>query len=49
LKAISGYLSGFAFCHFQQQQPSRDNEFTAVLQIRDPSGGAKDYEIEVTW
>ena len=31
------------------QQPSRDNDFTAVVQIRDPSGGAKDYEIEVTW
>lgn len=31
------------------QQPSRDNDFTAVVQIRDPSGGAKEYEIEVTW
>jgi hypothetical protein len=31
------------------QQPSRDNNFTAVVQIRDPSGGARDYEIEVYW
>jgi hypothetical protein len=31
------------------QQPSRDNDFTAVVQIRDPSGGAREYEIEVTW
>jgi hypothetical protein len=31
------------------QQPSRDNDFTAVVQIRDPSGGAREYEIEVSW
>lgn len=31
------------------QQPSRDNDFTAVVEIRDPKGGARDYEIEVTW
>lgn len=31
------------------QQPSRDNDFSAVIQIRDPSGGAREYEIEVTW
>jgi hypothetical protein len=31
------------------QQPSRDNDFTAVVQVRDPSGGAKEYEIEVSW
>ncbi|MDT4968790.1 MAG: hypothetical protein QOJ64_3527 [Acidobacteriota bacterium] len=31
------------------QQPSRDNDFTAVVQIRDTKGGARDYEIEVTW
>lgn len=31
------------------QQPSRDNNFTAVVQILDPSGGARDYDIEVTW
>lgn len=31
------------------QQPSRDNDFTAVVQIRDPSGGAREYEIEASW
>jgi hypothetical protein len=31
------------------QQPARDNNFTAIVQIRDPSGGARDYEIEVNW
>ncbi len=31
------------------QQPSRDNNFTAVVQIRDPKGGARDYDIEVMW
>ena len=31
------------------QQPSRDNDFTAVVQIRDSGGGARQYEIEVTW
>jgi hypothetical protein len=31
------------------QQPSRDNDYQAVVQIRDSGGGAKDYEIEVTW
>lgn len=31
------------------QQPSRDNDFTAVVQIRDSKSGARDYEIEVTW
>jgi hypothetical protein len=31
------------------QQPSRDNNYTAVIEIRDSKSGAKDYEIEVTW
>jgi hypothetical protein len=31
------------------QQPSRDNDYQAVVQIRDSGGGARDYEIEVTW
>lgn len=31
------------------QQPSRTNDFTAVVQIRDPKGGAADYEFELTW
>jgi hypothetical protein len=31
------------------QQPSRDNDFTAVIEILDKKGGASDYEIELTW
>lgn len=31
------------------QQPSWDNDFTAVIQIFDPKGGADDYELEITW
>lgn len=31
------------------QQPSRNNDFTAVVQILDPSGGAGDYELEIYW
>jgi hypothetical protein len=31
------------------QQPSRENDFTAVIEIRDPSGGARPYEVEVLW
>jgi hypothetical protein len=31
------------------QQPSRDNDFTAVVQVRDSGGGAREYELEVTW
>lgn len=31
------------------QQPSRDNDYTAVIEIRDTKGGAKAYEIEVVW
>ncbi len=31
------------------QQPSRDNDFTAVIEIRDSSGGARTYDIEVLW
>lgn len=31
------------------QQPSRENDFTAVIEIKDSSGGAKMYEIEVLW
>lgn len=32
-----------------QQQPTRDNDYTAVVEIRDPKGEARDYEIEVSW
>jgi hypothetical protein len=31
------------------QQPSRDNDYTAVVEIRDPKGEARDYEVEVSW
>ncbi len=31
------------------EQPSRRNNYTAVIHIRDSSGGADDYEIEVRW
>lgn len=31
------------------QQPTRDNDYTAVVEIRDPKGEARDYEIEVSW
>jgi hypothetical protein len=31
------------------QQPRRENNFTTVIEIRDTSGGAKDYELEIYW
>ena len=31
------------------QQPSRENDYTAVIEIKDSSGGARGYEIEVLW
>jgi hypothetical protein len=31
------------------QQPSRNNDFTVVVQIRDEKGGAGDYEFELIW
>jgi hypothetical protein len=31
------------------QQPSRNNDFTAIVQILDPQGGARDYELEISW
>jgi hypothetical protein len=31
------------------QQPSRENDWTAVVQILDPGSGAKDYELEIFW
>ena len=34
---------------FIEQQPSRENDFAAVIRIRDSRGGASDYEIEVSW
>jgi hypothetical protein len=32
-----------------EQQPSRENDFAAVIRIRDTRGGASDYEFEVSW
>ncbi len=31
------------------QQPSRSNNFTAIVQIYDPRGGADNYKINVSW
>lgn len=31
------------------QQPSRDNDFTAIIEITDKERGPRDYEIEVSW
>jgi hypothetical protein len=31
------------------QQPSRDNDFTAIIEIRDPNRGPDDYEFELSW
>jgi hypothetical protein len=32
-----------------EQQPTRENDFTVVVRIRDPRGGAADYEFELQW
>ena len=32
-----------------EQQPSRENEFTAIIRIKDPKGGASDYEFTLEW
>ena len=34
---------------FIEQQPSRDNDFTAVIRIRDTKGGADNYEFTLEW
>jgi len=34
---------------FIEQQPTRENDFTAIVRIRDPKGGASDYEFELQW
>lgn len=31
------------------QQPSKQNDFTAVIEIYDSGGGAKEYELEIYW
>jgi hypothetical protein len=32
-----------------EQQPSRENDFAAVIRIKDPRGGASEYEFELSW
>jgi hypothetical protein len=34
---------------FIEQQPSRENDFTAIIRIKDPRGGASDYEFTLEW
>lgn len=34
---------------FIEQQPSRENDYTAVVRIRDTRGGASEYEFELQW
>lgn len=34
---------------FIEQQPSRENDFTTIVRIRDPRGGASDYEFTIEW
>ena len=34
---------------FIEQQPTRENDFTAVVRIKDSRGGASDYEFELSW
>lgn len=34
---------------FIEQQPSRENDWAAIVRIRDPRGGAADYEFDLTW
>ena len=32
-----------------EQQPSRENDFTAIVRIKDARGGASDYEFQLKW
>ena len=34
---------------FIEQQPSRENDFTAIVRIKDSKGGASGYEFELQW
>lgn len=34
---------------FIEQQPSRENDYTAVVRIRDSRGGASEYDFELSW
>ena len=31
------------------EQPNRDNDYTAIVQILDEGGGAREYELEISW
>jgi hypothetical protein len=31
------------------QQPSSANDYTAIIEIADTDGGAKEYELEIVW
>ena len=31
------------------QQPAADNEFTAIVEIHDDGGGAREYQLEIFW
>ena len=31
------------------QQPSRDNNFTTIIEVEDSGGGAKEYQLEIFW
>ncbi|HTK27327.1 MAG TPA: hypothetical protein VL327_12265 [Pyrinomonadaceae bacterium] len=31
------------------QQPSTDNDFTAIVEIYDDGGGAREYQLEIFW
>lgn len=31
------------------QQPSRENNFTAIVQVHDPKGGADNYRVDISW
>jgi len=34
---------------FIEEQPSRENDYAVVIRIKDPKGGASDYEFEISW
>jgi hypothetical protein len=34
---------------FIEQQPTRENDFTAIVRIKDPKGGASDYAFTIEW
>src|ERR1044071_2660906 len=34
---------------FIEQQPTRENDFTAVVRVKDPKGGASDYSFTLEW